>query len=342
MANSPLVSIITPSYNQADYLERTLQSVLAQDYAPIEYLVVDGASTDNSLDIIHRYADRLAWWISEPDSGQAEAINKGFQRAKGEIVAWLNSDDVYLPGAVAEAVDAFQADPKLGLVFGDAITIDAEGKPINMLTFGDWGLEELAKFRIICQPAVFIRRSALEDAGYLDTSYHLLLDHQLWIRIAREAPIRHMPSLWAAARHHPQAKNVALAGKFGQEAMQILQWMQTQPELTDMIAEEHSHILGGVYRLSARYLLDGGQPEAALRNYWQALRVWPSFALKHWHRMIYAMLCLVGLQETIDRTRARTTARRRQRFLLELQQHPSSKNRLEKKLKDWPGLYLQS
>jgi len=342
MSNIPLVSIITPSYNQADYLEQTLQSVLAQDYAPIEYLVVDGASTDNSLDIIRRYADRLAWWISEPDSGQAEAINKGLKRARGEIVAWLNSDDLYLPGAITQAVAALQADPELSLVFGDAITIDAEGKPINKLTFGDWRLEELARFRIVCQPAVFMRRSALEDAGYLDPSYHLLLDHQLWIRIARIAPIRHIPALWAGARHHPQAKNVALAGKFGQEAMQILQWMQAQPELSEIIAQEHSHILGGVYRLSARYLLDGGQPEAALRNYRQALQAWPSFALKHWHRMIYAMLCVAGVQRITDPLRAKSAARRRQRLLFELQHDDFVKTNDRVSLENWPGLCLQN
>jgi glycosyltransferase involved in cell wall biosynthesis len=157
-ASQPLVSIVTPSYNQAAYLEATINSVLAQDFAPLEYLIVDGASQDGSPQIIQRHTGRLAWWISEADRGQAEAINKGFQHAKGEIVAWLNSDDVYLPGAIQSAVNALQANPQAGMVYGDAITIDPAGRPLNRLAFGDWGLFDLMNFRVVCQPAVFMRR----------------------------------------------------------------------------------------------------------------------------------------------------------------------------------------
>src|SRR5512143_702654 len=123
----PLVSIVTPSYNQARFLEATLRSVLEQDYPNIEYLVVDGASTDGSVEIIRRYANRLTWWVSEKDSGQSEAINKGLQRAKGHFVGWLNSDDIYLPGTISAAATAFRKHPEAGLVYGDALAIDAGG-----------------------------------------------------------------------------------------------------------------------------------------------------------------------------------------------------------------------
>jgi len=289
-----LVSIVTPSYNQAQYLEETVHSVLGQEYSPLEYLIVDGGSEDDSLEIIQKYAHRLAWWISETDSGQAEAINKGLARAKGEIVAWLNSDDLLIPGAVEQAVSILQAHPAAGMVIGDAITIDAHGQPLNTLSLGDWGFEEFMRFRIICQPAVFMRRSVLEKTGYLDREFHFLLDHQLWIRLARVASVKHVSATWAAARHHPEAKNVAQAAGFGAEAFHILDWMESQTDLAPLVKKNRRHIEAGAYRLNARYLLDGGLYSQALRAYGGALVRSPGFALQHWHRILYAFLSLLG------------------------------------------------
>lgn len=296
-----LISIITPSYNQAAYLEYAIQSVLAQDYYDIEYLIVDGGSSDGSLEIIQRYAGRLAWWVSEPDAGQAEAINKGFTRAKGEYIAWLNSDDLYLPGAIGQAVTVLDANPELGFVYGNALTIDSQGRLLNRLDFGNWGLDDLMAFRIICQPAVFMRRSVLEQAGFLDAAYHFMLDHQLWLRLARLAPLRHVPRDWAAARHHAAAKNVVQASSFGRETYNILGWMQSQPDLAPLVAQNRRKIEAGAYRLDARYLLDAGQPRAALRSYGRALLNDPPYALRHWRRMAYAAAALVGMDGLIDR-----------------------------------------
>jgi hypothetical protein len=325
MSPLPTVTIVTPSYNQADFLESTIRSVLGQDYPELEYLIVDGGSKDGSVEIIKRYADHLAWWVSERDAGQAEAINKGLRRAHGEVVAWLNSDDIYLPGAIQQAVDAFHEHPTAGLVFGDAITMDAQGKPISRLSFGDWGLLDLVSFRIICQPAVFMRRAVLEKSGYLESSYHYMLDHHLWIRMARCASIRYTgggmddssnaaAALWAAARHHPGAKNVAQAPGFSRETMQILEWMESQPDLMPLIEQNRKRVLAGAYRLNARYLLDGGLPAQALAAYWQALLASPAYALKHWHRMAYAILCLVRLDGLTVSSRKHLAMRQRRRL----------------------------
>ncbi|MBN1537143.1 MAG: glycosyltransferase [Anaerolineales bacterium] len=296
VTEKPLVSIVTPSYNQEKFLEAAIQSVLAQqdNSFQLEYLVVDGGSMDGSLEIIQRYADQLAWWVSEPDKGQAEAINKGLQTANGEFIAWLNSDDLYLPGAIASAVRVLQSDPDLGMVYGDALSIDAQGVPINRLTFGNWGLTELACFRIICQPAVFMRKTVLDKAGYLDTGYHYMLDHHLWLRMASLAPIRHVGKLWAAARQHAEAKNVAQAAGFSQETMRLMQWVQTQPEFSEIVTSHPRKIMGGATRLSARYTLDGGLAWQALKTYIRAFRHYPAYTLQHWHRIVYAVLCLLG------------------------------------------------
>jgi len=344
MPSSPLVSIVTPSYNQSEFLEQTIRSVLAQDYDRIEYLIVDGGSTDGSVEIIQRYAemssDRIVWWVSEPDSGQAEAINKGIQRATGEIFAWLNSDDLYLPSAVSQAAAFMHANPDLGMVFGNAITIDVHGQPLNKLNFEiaeEWDLAELLRFHIICQPAVFMRRSILEEAGYLDSKYHFMLDHHLWIRIASLAPIQYYgsyhntssfesykPGLWAAARHHQAAKNVAQAGQFGEETLAVLDWAQSQPNLRAMIADDRRRVFGGAYRLNARYLLDGGQAGSALRSYWRALFFWPRYTLRHWHRILYALLRVLRLDSIltrIDRFRDKEMAKQRLRLTAELHNH---------------------
>jgi len=294
-----LVTVVTPSYNQAAYLEDCIRSVLAQNSSSknaiqIEYLVVDGGSTDGSQEIIHKYEEQLAWSVSESDAGQAEAINKGFLHSKGDIFAWLNSDDLYLPGSVAAAVKALQEDEQLGMVYGDAVAIDQHGSLLNRWNFADWGLKDLMRFRVICQPAVFMRRSVLEKCGLLDTNYHFMLDHKLWLQIARCSKVKHIPQVWAAARMHTQAKNVSQPGQFGEEIFRILTWMRTQPDLAPLVSENQRQIEAGAYRLKGRYQLDGGNPGEALRAYGNALVRDPRYTLRHWHRMVFAGLDLLG------------------------------------------------
>ncbi len=290
-----LVSIITPSYNQASYLEQTMRSVLGQEYSDIEYIVVDGASTDGSVEIIRRYADRLAYWVSEKDRGQAEAINKGFARAHGEIVAWLNSDDYYLPGAVAAAVKAFDEHPEAVLVYADMLAVDEHGQTTNELKYQQLTLEDLLCFQIIGQPAVFMRRSALEKAGGLDLTFHFLLDHLLWIRIAQQGRILHVNQTWAAARYHAEAKNRAKAAEFGREAFRILETVERDSNLVPAFAKVRKRATASAHRVDARYLLDGGQPAAALSAWMRALFLHPPTALKRINIFVSAMLNLLGL-----------------------------------------------
>jgi glycosyltransferase involved in cell wall biosynthesis len=295
MSDLPLVSIVTPSFNQARFLEATIRSVLDQDYPNLEYLVVDGASTDGSVDIIRRFADRLTWWVTEKDSGQSEAINKGLQRARGEYVGWLNSDDVYLPGAVSAAVKAFQSYPDAGVVYGDARAIDANGRVLNLMRARQYSLVDLMAFNIICQPAAFMDRSVVERVEFLNPAYHLLMDNLLWIKMARVSSLVYIPQTWAAARYHDQAKNRTRGASYGQEAKLLIEDLKTQPEFAGIINENKKIIMAGVHRFDAFYLTDAGQPKAALREYGLAFRLNPHTALGDWKHILLALFSLLGL-----------------------------------------------
>jgi glycosyltransferase involved in cell wall biosynthesis len=308
--SQPLVSIIVPSFNQAQFLKQTLESIFVQDYPNLEVWVMDGGSTDGSVEIIRAYADRLTGWVSEPDRGQADGINKGFRKAHGEIVAWLNSDDVYQPGTVSKAGAALSDQPQAVMVYGDVISMDGDGKVINLMRYGDWGLPDLMRFEIIGQPAVFMRQSALEQAGLLDLDYHYLLDHHLWLRVAQQGAMLHVPEFWASARFHAGAKNRAHAAEFGEEAYRIVDWMLTDPGLSDLALRDFKRILSGAHRINARYLLDGGLPRQAFAAYLQSVRMFPRDGLREWRRMGFSAISSIV---NIDAIKGMYLQKKRQR-----------------------------
>ncbi len=210
MSDKPLVSIITPSYNQGKFLEETILSVLNQDYENIEYILVDGGSSDNTREVIKKYQDRFAWWVSEKDQGQTDAINKGFSHAKGEILAWINSDDVYAPGAVRMAVEALQQYPQAGMVYADLDFIDEHGNTIGRFNAAQTDLPKLKRgFVHIPQPCTFLRADLWRRVGPLDPSFFFAMDYDLWTRLAAITQFKYLPgTVWAKFRLHSDAKTV--------------------------------------------------------------------------------------------------------------------------------------
>lgn len=203
----PLVSIITPSYNQGRFIEETILSVLTQDYPNIEYIVMDGGSTDNTLDILRKYEGRLTW-ISEADRGQSHAINKGFRMAKGEVLAWLNSDDTYLPGAISKVVQHLQTNPEAMMVYGEGYLIDEQSRITRRFPYTEafnlWKLIYL--WDNILQQSTFFRRQVFDHIDLLDEELHYAMDWDLWIRIGKRFRIDYIPEYLGNLREYQEAK----------------------------------------------------------------------------------------------------------------------------------------
>ncbi len=212
MADRPItkVSLVTPSYNHAHFIRATIESVLSQDFPNLEYIVVDGASTDGTKAIVQEDSSRLQL-VSRPDRGQSQAINDGFRMAKGTVLAWLNSDDILLPGAVASAVRAFEDNPGAGMVYGDGYFIDSAGEVTGRFPHTRepdlWRLVYLSDY--ILQQATFFRRDVLEDVGYVDESLHYGLDWDLFIRIGLKYQLAYLPKSMGCIREHLESKTAS-------------------------------------------------------------------------------------------------------------------------------------
>ncbi len=212
--SDPLVTIVTPSYNQGRFIRATIESVLTQDYPNIEYIVMDGASTDETAEVVATFGDRVRF-ISEKDRGQSHAINKGFAMARGEIVAWLNSDDIFLPGAVRHAVNAFNAHPQAGVVYGEGYQIDEFGGVKSRFPYTQhhdlWKLAYVSDY--ILQQTVFFKKSALDAVGPLREDLHYVMDWEILIRLGKRFDFVYVPEYMGSLREYDAAKTSAGGGR---------------------------------------------------------------------------------------------------------------------------------
>jgi glycosyltransferase involved in cell wall biosynthesis len=204
VAERPLVSVIVPSYNQGRFIRRTLDSILSQDYRPLEIIVVDGASSDDTVAILQEFSTHPELhWVSERDSGVVEAVNKGFARARGEIAAIQSSDDFYLPGAVSAAVEALLAKPELAFVFGNVAKVDAEGRELSRTQLAPFSLEAMLSFETwVPQPSTFFRMRFARDLGGWREAAPYAADTDLWLRMAMVAPAERIPRMLAERSVH--------------------------------------------------------------------------------------------------------------------------------------------
>lgn len=220
----PKISIVTPSFNQAKFLERTILSVLNQNYANLEYIIIDGGSTDGSVEIIRKYESRISYWVSESDRGQAHAINKGLQRATGEWVAWQNSDDIFYPGAFKSFAQMAHKCPRVDLIIGNMNLIDSDDRVLRDIKYVRPTYRSLlAEGMVLTNQAAFWRRRVHDEIGYLDESLDCGFDYEWFLRLLRKQKAAHVNATWGGLRMHEDTKTHNQQTTFVEEYRQILQ-----------------------------------------------------------------------------------------------------------------------
>lgn len=282
MEKTPLVGIITPSLNSGRFIEEAIRSVLAQDYPNIEYIVMDGGSSDETLSILERYRDRLRY-VSAPDGGTADAVNRGVAMSRGGILAWLSADDVLLPGAVRAAVAGFAAAPDAAVVYGQGNWIDEDGLVLGRYpTVTPYDPAMFSQACSVCQPACFLRRAAFEEAGMLNAGLRSAFDYDLWIRLSRRHLFVPIPELLAASRMHKANKSLRQKRLMFKESMWLLRkhygyvpaaWVYSYLRyLTDRRDQFYKPLRPSAPVYLVSLLLGGVYNHGSLARYWKEWR----------------------------------------------------------------------
>lgn len=249
----PLVTIVTASYNSADYIEAAIHSVASQDYPCIEHFVIDGGSTDGTLEILQRYEGRISW-ISEKDRGQSDAINKGWQRASGGILGWLDADNVYQPSAVREAVEVLVQNPKIGMVYGGVYDVDEKGCIVREYMPPNFTLLSFLlyhEFNFIPPSSVFMRREVLERSGMLDLELHYTMDFDLWLRVGLATQIMRAERFWSRFLLRDGSKTGSQMEKFGWDILRVMDKFWARSDLPEEVQRVRARIRARLYQHAA-------------------------------------------------------------------------------------------
>jgi glycosyltransferase involved in cell wall biosynthesis len=280
--NAPTVTIVTPSFNQGRFLQETLRSVLLQGYPDLEYIVLDGGSTDDSRSILERYDAFLSHWESAPDAGQSDALNRGFNRASGEIVGWVNSDDLLSPGAISASVQALMAAPDAGFSYGDWALIDADSRvtgyetPPQVTNAGL--LDRLQSY--VAQPTLFFRKSALDEVGLLDPDLHLIMDFDLLLRLTTRFEGVRATGEIARFRLHSDAKTPTLQTRAWRERGRVVRRFLDGADAPIEAKMQRKRLLANYHRQAALYGLRTGRALWALDHSIRSLRSHPGQILE--------------------------------------------------------------
>ncbi len=279
----PLVSIVTPSYNQGRFIRATIDSVLTQDYSNLEYWVIDGGSTDDTPAILREYErDPRFHWISEPDKGQSDAINKGWRRCRGNVLAWLCSDDVYTPGAIRSQVAYLLSTPGVDAVYSDAIVIDADGQPLRTDWARRFSLSDLLHIDFIPQSTVFLCRSLVEQTGPLDIALHYSMDYDYWLRAALRHTFAYRSAEIARYRLHKDSKSVSQINGFNGEMARVIDRFFAQPDIPPAIRRQRRAIDADLQLLIGINFARTNQVRQAVVSLGQALRCHPARRRMFW------------------------------------------------------------
>jgi glycosyltransferase involved in cell wall biosynthesis len=282
----PLVSIITPSYNKGSYIEETILSVRNQTYKNIEHIIIDGGSTDETLTILKKYENSLIR-ISEPDKGQSDAINKGWGMAKGQIIAYLNADDTYLPDAVDIAVRYFEQHPEIGMIYGDGILTDQYGKNPRVRRSGPYNFNKLLLCQNnIFQPSVFLKKDVFKKIGDLDVTRHLAMDLDYWIRTGLFFRVAYVPQTLATAKIYGDAKSTAQLFKYVDECEYILDKFFSDPTIpTEFLqlkkgAYNFIYTKGGLDYIHLKMIIEG------IKYLFKAIKISPILTLINTYHLL--------------------------------------------------------
>jgi len=258
----PRVTVITPSFNQAEFLERTIRSVLNQGWPHLEYIVIDGGSGDGSPGIIRKYEDYLAYWVSEPDSGQGDALAKGLARSTGKYVTWVCSDDILLPGALEALAAALEARPDAGIAYGAVAFLDESDRVLKLRSYPDMSLRNLLYDRrsTIAQPSSLMRKKTVDEAGGIDPSLSYAMDYDLWIRILKRSGCVNLGNtVLSGYRLHTRSKTVGSYRKMALEKIRVNR-RHTNDRINRVIYAHSWYIVEDTFRRLRRKIRKGTNP----------------------------------------------------------------------------------